>query len=75
MAFTLREGVKLSDWKVPGRMIGDPPLGAGPLQGVTIDLAALTHEYLEKMGWDPKTGKPSRTKLEELGLGDLCNDL
>jgi aldehyde:ferredoxin oxidoreductase len=32
MAFNIREGVRLSDWKVPGRMIGDPPLKAGPLK-------------------------------------------
>jgi aldehyde:ferredoxin oxidoreductase len=75
MAFTIREGVRLSDWKVPGRMIGDPPLDAGPLQGVTIDLAALTGEYLEKVGWDPLTGKPSLEKLEALKLKDLLRDL
>jgi aldehyde:ferredoxin oxidoreductase len=59
MAFNLREGVKLSDWKIPGRMIGDPPLKAGPLKDVTIDLNTSAGEFCEKMGWDPKTGKPA----------------
>jgi aldehyde:ferredoxin oxidoreductase len=68
MAFNLREGITLSDFKIPGRMIGDPPLQAGPLKGITIDLTTLTSEYCEKMGWDPKTGKPSPEKLEELNL-------
>ena len=49
-------------------MIGDPPLKTGPLKDITIDLNTLTGEYCEKMGWDPKTGKPSQKKLEELGL-------
>jgi aldehyde:ferredoxin oxidoreductase len=59
MAFNLREGIKLSDWKIPGRMIGDPPLKAGPLKDVTIDLNTSAGEFCEKMGWDPKTGKPA----------------
>jgi aldehyde:ferredoxin oxidoreductase len=59
MAFNLREGVKLSDWKIPGRMIGDPPLKAGPLKDVTIDLNTSAGEFCEKMGWDPKTGEPA----------------
>lgn len=75
MAFNVREGVKFSDWKVPGRMIGDPPLKEGPLKGITTDLKTLTSEYLEKMGWDAKTGKPSAKKLEELGLEKVSKDL
>ena len=75
MAFNCREGVPLSDWKVPERMIGDPPLEAGPLKGITIDLQTLKGEYLEKMGWDPRTGKPSKKRLEELGMGEMSKDL
>jgi aldehyde:ferredoxin oxidoreductase len=74
MAFNIREGVRLSDWKVPGRIIGDPPLKAGPLKDITIDLNTLTGEYCEKMGWDPKTGKPSGKKLKELGLEKVSKD-
>jgi len=75
MAFNIREGVRLSEWKIPGRMIGNPPLTAGPLKCITIDLKTLTSEYLEKMGWDPKTGKPSQKKLEELELENVSKDL
>jgi aldehyde:ferredoxin oxidoreductase len=63
MAFNIREGVRLSDWEIPGRMIGDPPFKAGPLKDITIDLPTLASEYLEKIGWDAKTGKPSSKKL------------
>lgn len=75
MAFNIREGVRLSDWKIPGRMIGDPPFKAGPLKDITIDLHTLTSEYLEKIEWDVKTGKPSSKKLEELGLAKIAKDL
>jgi aldehyde:ferredoxin oxidoreductase len=71
MAFNIREGINLSDWEFPGRIIGDPPLKAGPLKGITIDLQTLKSEYFEKMDWDPITGKPSRKKLEELGLVNI----
>ena len=52
----------------------DPPLAAGPLQGVTIDAKTMVSEYFETMGWDPRTGRPSREKLQELGLGDIVKD-
>jgi len=75
MAFNIREGINPSDWEFPGRIIGDPPLKAGPLKGITIDLQTLKSEYFEKMDWDPITGKPSRKKLEELGLGNISQDI
>jgi aldehyde:ferredoxin oxidoreductase len=68
LAFNLREGISFSDWKIPGRMIGDPPLATGPLQGITIDAKTMVSEYCETMGWDPLTGRPSREKLQELEL-------
>jgi len=27
------------------------------------------------MDWDPETGRPSRKKLEELGLDDIAREL
>ena len=74
MAFNLREGISFADWKMPGRMIGNPPLAAGPLQGITIDAKTMVSEYCEKMGWDPRTGRPSREKLRELGLDNIIKD-
>ena len=75
MAFNLREGITLSHFKAPGRMIGDPPLQAGPLKGITIDIETLTREYCEAMGWDPETGKPSKERLKALDLTTVSNDL
>ena len=75
MAFNLREGVTLSHFKVPGRMIGDPPLQAGPLKGITIDIETLTREFCETMGWNPKTGKPSQDRLDALDLRAVSEDM
>jgi len=75
MAFNIREGINLSDRKIPGRMIGNPSLNEGPLKGITIDIKTLTREYCEKIGWDSLTGRPSLKKLKELGLENVVQDL
>ena len=74
-AFNLREGISLSQFKISGRLLGKPPKTAGPTAGVTVDEATLVKEYYKAMGWDLKTGKPSKKKLEELGLGDVAKEL
>jgi aldehyde:ferredoxin oxidoreductase len=56
-------------------MVGDPPLTAGPLQGITVDAHIMISEYCETMGWDPGSGRPSREKLRELGLDLIVQDL
>lgn len=75
MAFNLREGIPLSHFKAPGRMIGDPPLVSGPLRGITIDLKTLAGDYCLVMGWDPVTGKPSPERLRALDLTDVLGDI
>ena len=49
-------------------MIGSPPLQAGPLQGVAVDIDTQVHDYLEAMGWDTETGVPTKETLLELDL-------
>jgi aldehyde:ferredoxin oxidoreductase len=71
MAFTVREGNVPPKFKLPGRMIGKPPLQAGPLKGVTVDNVTQTREYLQAMGWDPKTAAPLPETLKELGLDSV----
>lgn len=72
MAFNIREGDIVTRRRVPGRLIGSPPLAAGPHQGFTLDLATMEKEYLEACDWDLETARPSRAKLEELGLRDVA---
>ena len=73
--FNLREGVNPLAYSVPGRMVGRPPLGDGPLAGITIELETMVREYLELMGWDPQTALPRRERVEALGLGFAMEDL
>jgi len=39
------------------------------------EFAALLDEYYRLRGWDPETGRPTRAKLEELGLPDVAHEL
>ncbi|MGQ9574155.1 MAG: aldehyde ferredoxin oxidoreductase family protein [Thermoguttaceae bacterium] len=75
IAFNLREGIRNIDIPLPGRIIGSPPLEAGPLKGVTVDVDTQVREYLEAMGWDPKTGIPTKETLLDLGLDFVAADL
>jgi aldehyde:ferredoxin oxidoreductase len=75
IAFNLREGVRNIDIPLPGRITGSPPLEAGPLKGVTVDVDTQVKDYLEAMGWDPQTGVPTKATLESLGLDFAAADL
>lgn len=66
--FNVREGIRPGDFQLPDRVLGQPPLDAGPTRGITVDVAALAQDYYAAMDWDPVTGKPSVAKLQELGL-------
>ena len=70
-AFNIREGVQPAKLRVPGRMLGRPPLAKGPVAGITIDAETQNAEYFSEMGWDPETGIPTETTLQRLGL-DFC---
>jgi aldehyde:ferredoxin oxidoreductase len=74
-AFNIREGLNLLQFKIPGRLLGKPPLKEGPLAGVTMDEDALFKEYLTAVDWDLETAKPNKKKLQELGLEDIAQEL
>jgi len=73
--FNLREGLNPLDFKVPGRSIGRPPLKEGPVAGITIDEETMIADYLQAMGWDKQTTKPSKERLLELGLANVAEAL
>jgi aldehyde:ferredoxin oxidoreductase len=56
-------------------LVGKPPLEAGPHTGFTLDTETLQREFLEACDWDQETCRPSRAKLEELGLKDVADVL
>jgi aldehyde:ferredoxin oxidoreductase len=76
-AFQVRDGVTRKDDIVPEFFFKTPILD-GPQKGRMLDKAKfekLKGEYYEARGWDVETGKPTRTKLEALGLMDIADDL
>ncbi|MHA1671483.1 MAG: aldehyde ferredoxin oxidoreductase family protein [Promethearchaeota archaeon] len=73
-AFTLREGIKILDNKIPGRTIGDPPFENGPTKGKTIDYITEYKGYCEKMGWNPENGVPLKDTLIDLNLNFVIKD-
>ena len=74
-AFNLREGINPLELKVHPRIIGKPPYETGPLAGVTADIEAQNYWNLGALDWDRVTTKPSKKKLQELGLEDVVKDL
>jgi len=72
-AFDLREGIKPADFAPHPRMLGqgDGNLSDGPLAGITVPLPELKNDYYRAMGWNPETGHLSRSRAEQLGIGQL----
>lgn len=76
-AFNVREGFTRADDAFPERLMTEP-LKAGGSKGHRIsrqDLDQMLDEYYSLRGWDIKTGKPTREKLTELGLGYVADAL
>lgn len=76
-AFNTREGFTRQDDTLPERLMKEP-LQAGNSRGQVIsreELNTMLDEYYEARGWDKKTGTPTRSKLEELGLGNVADEL
>jgi len=68
--FNFREGFTREDDKLPDRFF-EEPLSTGPGKGSVLDqeeFKKLLEDYYLKRGWDPKTSKPEKEKLESLGL-------
>ena len=70
-AFNLREGFRPSNFRLPPRVAGNPPLRVGALKDITIDPEYLKRQYYEAMGFDYETGEIRKEVLKELGLEGL----
>jgi aldehyde:ferredoxin oxidoreductase len=51
------------------------PLAEGGAEGFVIPFSEMIKAYYTARGWDPGTGRPTREKLESLGLGAVAKDL
>jgi aldehyde:ferredoxin oxidoreductase len=65
--FNYRQGINVWNMSPPGRMVGNPPLEAGPTQGVVIDYKRMVEDYLQEVGIGPD-GKPTAEVLRSLGM-------
>ena len=72
-AFNAREGITPDQIDLPKRIKEEllPIKGAPP----KIDFQALKDGFFAAMGWDTKTGVPSKEILTDLGLAELTRDL
>jgi aldehyde:ferredoxin oxidoreductase len=67
-AFNILHGIDPRALKVSERATGNPPLDEGANKGRNVPLDQMMKDYWAEMGWDPETGKPTRSTLERLGI-------
>jgi hypothetical protein len=46
--------------------VGEPPLEAGPLQGVTVGHEKLAEGFFDAIGWDRESMAPKKEFLDDL---------
>jgi len=73
-AFNFKHGMRKEEDTLPRRLLTEPHK-EGSAEGVVAKLDEMLPEYLRLRGWDPLTHKPTRTKLEELRLHGIAEDL
>jgi aldehyde:ferredoxin oxidoreductase len=73
-AFNVREGFGRKDDMLPSRFLHESPK-SGPVKGQVFEMEQILDDYYEARGWDKKTGNPTRTKLESLGLKFAADEL
>jgi aldehyde:ferredoxin oxidoreductase len=74
-AFNAREGFTSAEDKLPPKLF--QPLVGGPSEGLAVteqEMAAALSTYYAMCGWDAE-GRPTRAKLEELGIGWVADAL
>lgn len=69
--FNIREGFSRKDDMLPDRVKAIPSFGkySDEPDCAIQDYEGMLTEYYEARGWNPETGEPDESKLNELGLG------
>ncbi|MGX8692817.1 MAG: aldehyde ferredoxin oxidoreductase family protein [Clostridia bacterium] len=71
--FNVKQGVDPASFRLPKRMLGEPPLPAGPLKGVTLSKhREQVSAHWKAFGWDEKTGVPLPETVARLGIDKLA---
>jgi aldehyde:ferredoxin oxidoreductase len=76
-AFLAREGITKKDDYIYGKLAHTAVVG-GTFKGEILDREKFTkmlEDYYAIRGWNKDTGIPTRTTLEEYGLGDIADQL
>jgi aldehyde:ferredoxin oxidoreductase len=73
-AFNHRLGVTRKEETLPPRLL-DEPMPTGPSKGGLPDLDYMLNDYYKFRGCDPETGYPKESKLKELELDFVIEDL
>ena len=73
-AYNHRLGVTRKEETLPPRLL-EEPMPTGPSKGGLPDLDYMLDEYYEFRGCDRETGYPKESKLKELGLDFVAEDL
>jgi aldehyde:ferredoxin oxidoreductase len=63
---------------LPSERLQNERINGGPLEGERLHLDQfnkMLDAYYVLRGWDQTTGRPKRSKLEELNLGDVADEL
>ena len=70
--FNVKQGVDPASFKLPKRMLGEPPLPSGPLKGVTLSQhRGQVSSHWRAFGWDDRTGVPLPETVKKLGIDRL----
>jgi aldehyde:ferredoxin oxidoreductase len=73
-AFNVREGLTRHLDTLPPRLLNES-VKSGPNQGHIVELDKLLDDFYDICGWDIKTGIPTPSKLSELGLHNISQDM
>ncbi|MEM3404163.1 MAG: aldehyde ferredoxin oxidoreductase family protein [Nitrososphaeria archaeon] len=71
-AFNSKHGATIFDDGLPERLLKEPQRLAN---NEVVKLDVTGPEYLKLRGWDPRTGKPTKEKLLQLGMDDVAGEL
>lgn len=75
-AFNAKHGIEpKKHFRMPRRSVGVPPMQKGPLKGIMVAERQLQDDWLDGMGWDRQTGIPTASKLRELDLGEVADEI
>ncbi|MFC1824298.1 aldehyde ferredoxin oxidoreductase family protein [Thermodesulfobacteriota bacterium] len=73
-AFNIREGLRRSWDTLPKRLLKES-VKSGPTKGQVVELDTLLTDFYELSGWDLESGIPIPSKLTELGLHSIAEDM